>query len=142
MKTKQERIILFQGTFDLINYGHICAFKMCKETGGKLIVALNTDKLIRSYKHREPILPYTHRKTILEAIKYIDKVVPASHFSPMDLLKKYNANVYAVGSEWVEAHQSEIKYIKENGGEIIVTPEFPGVIHSSEMRKRIIQMGI
>ena len=140
MKTKKERIILFQGTFDLINMGHIKAFQMCKETGGKLIVALNTDKLIRSYKHREPVLPYSHRKIILEAIKFIDKVVPASHFSPLELLKKHNANVYAVGSEWVEAHQSEIKFIKENGGEIIITPEFPGVIHSSEMRKRIIKM--
>lgn len=109
---------------------------MCKEVGGKLIVALNTDKLVRSYKHQEPVLSYNEAKEILEAIRYIDKVVPASHFSPMDLLKKYNANVYAVGSEWVDAHQSEIRYIKDKGGEVIVIPDF-GLTHSSEIKRRL-----
>lgn len=138
MKRKQEKIILFQGTFDILNWGHIQAFKMCKAVGGKLIVALNTDKLVRSYKQREPVLPFWQKKEILEAIKYIDKVVPAPHFSPIELLIKYKANVYCVGSEWVEAHKEEMKYIKDNGGEIVITPEFPGVIHTSDIKKTLL----
>lgn len=135
---KGEITILFQGTFRIINAGHIRAFKMCKERGGRLIIALNTDKLVRSYKKQEPVMPYDEAKAILEAIKYVDKVVPAPHFSPMDLLKKYNANVYAVGSEWIQAHQEEIKFIKENGGEVIIIPDF-GLTHSSEIKRRLLK---
>lgn len=138
MKTKKERIVLLQGTFRPINAGHIRAFKMCKEMGGKLIIALNTDKLVRSYKNQEPVMPYVEVKEMLEAIKYVDKVVPAPHFSPFELLKKHQANVYAIGSEWVEAHQEEIKYIKDNGGEVIVIPDF-GLTHSSEIKRRILE---
>lgn len=135
---KNEITILLQGTFRILNAGHIKAFQMCKERGGKLIVALNTDKLVRSYKKQEPVMPYDEAKTIIEAIKYVDKVVPAPHFSPMDLLKKHKANVYAVGSEWVDAHREEIKFIKDNGGEVIVIPDF-GLTHSSEIKRRLLK---
>jgi glycerol-3-phosphate cytidylyltransferase len=138
MRKKSERIILFQGTFRPLNTGHIRAFKMCKERGGTLIIALNTDKLVRSYKKQEPVVPYVEVKEMLESIKYIDKVVPAPHFSPMELLIKHKANVYAVGYEWVEAHPEEIRYIKENGGEIIVLPDF-GLTRSSEIKRRILK---
>ena len=129
------KIVLFQGTFDILNWGHVKAFEMCRAYGTHLIVALNTDKLVRSYKHREPVLPYYQKKFIIESIKFVDEVVPAPHFSPLELLKKYNVDVYCIGSEWVNTKTTEIAWIKAKGGEIRVIPEFEGVIHTSQIKK-------
>lgn len=131
--------VLFQGTFDLLNYGHVKAFEDAKKQGDYLIVALNTDDLIRRYKKREPILPYKQREVILKAVRFIDEVIPANDFSPLELLKKHNINVYVIGSEWKASKMKEIGYMKSVGGKIFFTPEYDGVIHSSQIRRRCVQ---
>ena len=138
-KNKKNKTVYFGGTFDILNWGHCMAFQMCREYGNYFIVGLNTDKLIRSYKHREPVLPYTQKKFILECIKFIDKVIPVRHFSPMDILKEYKPEVFCVGSEFVDIHKKEISFVKEYGGEIRVIPNFKGVIHTSEIKKILLQ---
>jgi len=131
--------VLFQGTFDLLNYGHVKAFEDAKKQGDYLIVALNTDDLIRRYKKREPILPYKQREVILKAVRFIDEVIPVNDFSPLELLKKHNINVYVIGSEWKASKMKEIGYMKSIGGKIFFTPEYDGVIHSSQIRRRCVQ---
>lgn len=131
--------VLFQGTFDLLNYGHVKAFEDAKKQGDYLIVALNTDDLIRRYKKREPILPYKQREVILKAVRFIDEVIPANDFSPLELLKEHNIDVYVIGSEWKASKMKEIGYMKSVGGKIFFTPEYDGVIHSSQIRRRCVQ---
>lgn len=136
---KKKKVVFFQGTFDIINWGHVKAFKQCKSFGDELIVGLNTDKLVKSYKHREPVLPFYQKKFIIESFKYVDMVVPATNFSPLKLLKKYDVDVYCIGSEWVESKKKEIAWIKAKGGEIKIIPEFRGVIHTSMIKKILLQ---
>jgi rfaE bifunctional protein nucleotidyltransferase chain/domain len=131
--------VFFQGTFDLLNYGHVRAFEDAKKQGDYLIVALNTDDLIRRYKKREPILPYEQREVILKAVRFIDEVIPVDEFSPLELLKKHNINVYVIGNEWKASKVKEINYMKSIGGKVFFTPEYDGVIHSSEIRRRCVQ---
>jgi len=128
--------VLLQGAFDLLNYGHVKAFEDAKKQGDYLIIALNTDNLIRKYKKREPILPYWQRKIILESIRWIDKVVPAKEFSCLELLKKNNIDVYVVADEWKKENAKEIKYMISKGGRIFFVFDYYRVIHSSEMRMR------
>jgi glycerol-3-phosphate cytidylyltransferase len=134
----KNKIVLFQGTFEIINAGHIECFKLCKSFGDYFIIALNTDKLVQSYKHREPVIPYEQKKTILEAFRYVDKVVPAPHFSPMELLKKWKVDVYVVGYEWVEAHREEIAWIKAKGGEVHIMPDF-GKVRTSQIKATLLK---
>ena len=131
--------VLFQGTFDLLNYGHVKAFEDARKQGDCLIVALNTDNLIRRYKKKDPILPYWQREVILKAIKYIDEVIPANDFSPLELLKEHDINVYVIGSEWKASKMKEAAYMKSIGGRVFYTPEYDGVIHSSQIRRRCVQ---
>lgn len=131
--------VLFQGTFDLLNYGHVKAFEDAKKQGDYLIVALNTDDLIRRYKKKDPILPYWQREIILKAIRYIDEVIPANDFSPFELLKEHDINVYVIGAEWKASKMKEINYMKSIGGKVFFTPEYDGVIHSSQIRRRCVQ---
>lgn len=131
--------VLFQGTFDIMNWGHIQAFKDAKAQGDYLTVALNSDELVRTYKKREPILPFWQRKAILEAIVYIDEVIEADNFSPLELIKSLDIDVYVIGSEWKASKMKERAYIESKGGSVFYTPEYDGVIHSSDIRRKCVQ---
>ena len=136
---KKKKRVFFQGTFDIINWGHVKAFQICSSFGDVLFVGLNSDKLVKSYKHRDPVLPFYQKKFIIESFEYVDYVVKANNFSPMSLLKKLDIDVYCIGSEWVESKQKEIAWIKAKGGEIKIIPEFRGVVRTSEIKKILLQ---
>ena len=123
--------MLLQGAFDILNYGHIRAFKYAKAQGDYLIVALNTNELIRDYKGREPVMPWSHKRTIIEACRYVDKVVPAREFSPLKLLKRYQVDVYVLSYEWEHTKAVEIAYMKQKGGRVCFSRRFQGVSTSA-----------
>jgi glycerol-3-phosphate cytidylyltransferase len=136
---KGKKIVLFQGTFDIINWGHVKCFRKCKTYGDFFIVALNTNQLVKKYKKREPVLPYWQKKFIIESFKYVDLVVPANKFSPLELLKKYNVDVFVIGDEWTDTKQEEIEYMKSKGGEVKFTPRFRGVIATSIIKQILLK---
>ena len=105
MKTKNKKIVYFGGTFDIISWGHCKSLELCKSFGDFLIVGLNTDKLVRSYKKREPLYPFYQKKFVLESISFVDKVIPVNSFSPIEILKKLKPDVYVIGSEFVKIHK-------------------------------------
>jgi glycerol-3-phosphate cytidylyltransferase len=123
--------VLLQGAFDILNYGHIRAFKFAKAQGDYLIVALNTNELIREYKGREPVMPWSHKRRIIEACRYVDRVVPAREFSPLKLLKRYRVDVYVLSYEWEHTKTAEIAFIKQKGGRVCFSQRFRGVSTSA-----------
>ena len=131
MTTPRPRIVLLQGAFDILNYGHIRAFKFAKAQGDYLIVALNTNELIRDYKVREPVMPWSHKRRIIEACRYVDKVVPAREFSPLKLLKRYRVDVYVLSYEWEHTKAAEIAFMKQKGGRVCFSRRFRGVSTSA-----------
>jgi glycerol-3-phosphate cytidylyltransferase len=131
MTTALPRIVLLQGAFDILNYGHIRAFKFAKAQGDYLIVALNTNELIRDYKAREPVMPWSHKRRIIEACRYVDRVVPAREFSPLKLLKRYRVDVYVLSHEWEHTKTAEIAFMKEKGGRVCFSRRFRGVSTSA-----------
>lgn len=138
-KSGIKRIVFLQGAFDIINYGHIRAFKKAKSYGDYLIVALNSDELLREYKGREPVLPYWQKKFIIESCKFVDKVIKASEFSPLKLLKRYDVDVYCITREWESSKKTESEYIKSKGGEMKYLPRFKGVIPTSKIKKILLE---
>jgi len=138
MKTYTQKIVLLQGAFDILNWGHVKAFERAKTLGGTLIIALNTDELLRDYKKREPVIPWQQKKEILESIRWVDKVIPAPDFSPLSLLKEYDVDVYLLTKEWEETKAEEIAYMLAKGGEVNFSPRFEGVICTSEIKRRLL----
>ena len=67
--------ILTYGTFDLLHYGHIRLLKRAKAMGDYLIVALSTDEF-NAGKGKKAYHTYETRKKMLEAIRYVDLVIP------------------------------------------------------------------
>lgn len=133
------KIVLIQGAFDILNSGHVRAMRLAKSKGDYLIVAVNTPELIRGYKKRMPILPYSQKKMLIEAIQWVDKVIPARNFSPLELLKRYKVNVYMVAPEWLKTKQEEIAYMKSVGGKICMCHNYKDVVRSSDMRKMLLE---
>lgn len=138
MTTPRPRIVLLQGAFDILNYGHIRAFKYAKAQGDYLIVALNTNELIRDYKGREPVMPWSHKRSIIEACRYVDKVVQAREFSPLKLLKRYRVDVYVLSREWEHTKAVEIAYMKQKGGRVCFSRRFQGV-SSSDIKATLLK---
>jgi len=126
----------FQGTFDILNACHTECLKKFKH----LVIGLNTDNLVRSYKKREPIFPYKERKIILLGIKNVDKVIPCNEFSCLKQLKKLRPKIFVLGKEWINTHQKEIEFVKSYGGKVVYTKNYK-YQHSSEIRKKIIKYG-
>lgn len=93
--------VLTYGTYDLLHYGHIRLLKRAKALGDYLIVALSTDEF-NAIKNKKAYHSYEERKEILEAVRYVDLVIPEKTWEQKaDDVKKYNVDVVTMGSDWV-----------------------------------------
>lgn len=103
--------VLTYGTFDLLHYGHIRLLKRAKELGDYLIVALSTDEF-NSIKGKKAYHNYDTRKKMLEAIRYVDLVIPEENWEQkVNDVTKYNVDVVVMGNDW--AGSDKFDYLKE-----------------------------
>ena len=95
-----KRIITY-GTFDLLHYGHINLLKRAKEMGDYLIVALSTDEFNWNAKNKKSYFSYEERKSLLEAIRYVDLVIPENSWEQkIKDVKDYYVDVFVIGDDW------------------------------------------
>jgi glycerol-3-phosphate cytidylyltransferase len=94
-----KRVITY-GTYDLLHWGHIRLLQRAKALGDYLIVALSTDE-INAFKGKEAYHPYEERKAMLEAIRYVDLVIPEAEWEQKrsDIIK-YQVDVFVIGDDW------------------------------------------
>ena len=95
-----KRVITY-GTFDMIHYGHINLLKRAKEQGDYLIVALSTDEFNWNSKQKKCYFSYEKRKQLLEAIRYVDLVIPEENWDQkVNDVQLYKADVFVMGDDW------------------------------------------
>ena len=97
---KKYKIGYTTGVFDMFHIGHLNILKRAKEMCDFLIVGVTTDNLCYERKNKVPIINENDRMSIVEAIRYVDKVVPQSDMDKLSAVKAYNADVVFVGSDW------------------------------------------
>ena len=103
--------ILTYGTFDLLHYGHIRILKRAKELGDYLVVALSTDEF-NATKGKKAYHSYETRKKMLEAIRYVDLVIPENNWEQkLQDVKDYKIDVVVMGDDW--AGSDKFDYLKE-----------------------------
>ncbi len=88
------------GVFDLFHIGHLNILKRSKEHCDYLIVGVTTDELSISKKGKNPIIPFIERFSIVESIKYVDRVVPQVSYDKFDAWKEYKFHKMFVGDDW------------------------------------------
>lgn len=92
--------VITYGTFDLLHWGHINLLKRAKELGDYLIVAVSTDEF-NALKHKQAFHSYENRKLILEAIRYVDEVIPEENWEQkVTDIEKYDIDVFVMGNDW------------------------------------------
>lgn len=94
-----KRVITY-GTFDLLHYGHINLLKRAKEMGDYLIVALSTDEF-NAEKGKKSYFSYAERKKLLEAIRYVDLVIPEKCWNQkVSDVVDYKVDTFVIGNDW------------------------------------------
>jgi len=101
--------ILTYGTFDLLHWGHINLLKRSRDMGDYLIVAASTDELTRlKGTHRPSYHQYEVRKTMLEAVRYVDLVIPEHSWDQkVDNIRKFHIDTVVMGSNWEGSERFE-----------------------------------
>jgi len=94
------KIVITYGTFDLLHVGHVRLLRRAKELGDYLIVGLSTDEF-NLKKHKSSFLPYAQRREVLEAIKYVDKVIPEENWEQkIQDIKNNKVDIFTIGDDW------------------------------------------
>ncbi|MCT1657813.1 glycerol-3-phosphate cytidylyltransferase [Brevibacterium luteolum] len=116
------RRIITYGTFDLLHYGHIRLLQRCKEQGDYLVVALSTDEF-NAGKGKKSYFSYEDRKRMLEAIRYVDLVIPEETWEQKpDDVQQYHIDVFVMGDDW-EGKFDEL----EEHCEVVYLPRTPEI---------------
>lgn len=122
-KKENGTVVTINGSFDIVHVGHIYTIKQAKKQGDLLIVGLNSDKSIRSYKNGQgPIFNQSARAYLLSAIEDVDNIVYFDEPNPIKFLEAIRPDIHcnaaSYGQDCVEA-----KTVKKNGGKLYLIPD-------------------
>ena len=116
------------GVFDLFHIGHLNILKRAKENCDYLIVGVSTDDLVKSYKHKSPIIPFEERIEIVKAIRYVDEVIPQVDMDKFAAWENIHFHRLFHGSDWKgsEMYNRIEERLKNVGVEMVYFPYTDG----------------
>lgn len=121
-----KRVITY-GTYDLLHYGHINLLQRAKALGDYLIVALSTDEFNWSEKRKMTYFSYEERKRLLEAVRYVDLVIPENEWQQKRRdMHEYHIDTFVIGDDW----KGKFDFLKDEGVEVIYLPRTPEISSS------------
>lgn len=114
---KPYKIGYVPGVFDLFHIGHLNLLRNAKSRCEYLIAGVLTDELVEHFKKRKPVIPYEQRAAILEAITYVDRVVPVdfSNTVKLDAWNKYHFDCHFSGNDHGMDWSKDRKQLEEVG---------------------------
>lgn len=93
--------VITYGTYDLLHYGHINLLRRARALGDYLIVALSTDEFNQKQKQKKCYFSYEQRKQLLEAIRYVDLVIPEENWEQkVSDVREFRVDTFVMGSDW------------------------------------------
>ena len=117
------RKVITYGTFDLLHYGHINLLRRAKELGDYLIVALSTDEFNWNQKQKICYFTYEQRKQLLEAIRYVDLVIPEENWEQkVSDVKEFRVDTFVMGNDW----EGKFDFLKDHC-EVVYLPRTPEI---------------
>lgn len=115
--------IITYGTFDLLHYGHVNLLQRAKALGDYLVVALSTDEFNWSEKQKKCYFNYEERKRLLEAIRYVDLVIPEESWDQkIRDVQEYQIDTFVIGDDW----KGKFDFLKEYC-EVVYLPRTPEI---------------
>lgn len=118
------RRVITYGTFDLLHYGHINLLRRAKAQGDYLIVALSTDEFNWNQKQKKCYFSYEQRKSLLEAIRYVDLVIPEESWEQKKTdMHEYHIDTFVMGDDWT----GKFDFLRDEGVEVVYLPRTPEI---------------
>lgn len=126
----------------MFHIGHLNILRRAKEQCDFLIVGVSTDELVQSYKHKTPIIPFEERVKIVEAIRYVDRVVPQASMDKLAAWNDLHFDAIFHGDDWKgsELYRQVEERLKEVGCEMVFLPHTKGT--SSTLLAQTLQQNI
>lgn len=125
------------GVYDLLHIGHVNLFRIAKQWGDYLIVAVQDGEIIQKYKPDAKVVNTTEERLMMVAsIRYVDSVI--TYRDVDEDIKKIDFDVFVKGPD--QSHkgfQRAIEWCRKNGKEVITIPRTEGI--SSSMLREIIE---
>ncbi|MBM7646995.1 glycerol-3-phosphate cytidylyltransferase [Scopulibacillus daqui] len=126
--------VITYGTYDLLHWGHINLLKRAKEQGDYLIVGLSTDEF-NALKNKKAYHSYENRKFILEAIRYVDEVIPENNWEQkVNDIIEHNVDVFVMGDDW----EGKFDFLKDHC-EVVYLPRTEG-ISTTKIKKDLLSV--
>ncbi|HDR3888918.1 glycerol-3-phosphate cytidylyltransferase [Bacillus mycoides] len=114
--------VITYGTFDLLHWGHINLLKRAKDLGDYLIVAVSSDEF-NKLKNKKSYHSYENRKMILEAVRYVDEVIPEHSWEQkVKDVVNHDVDIFVMGDDW----GGEFDFLKEYC-EVVYLPRTIGI---------------
>ena len=135
---KPFKIGYTQGVFDLFHIGHLNLLRKAKEQCDFLIVGVNSDELVESYKHKTPVIPGEQRKEIVEAIRVVDQCILVDTLDKEVIWKEHPFDAIFIGDDWKgnERWKQTEEVLARHGAKVVYLKYTEG-ISSSALRQKI-----
>lgn len=115
--------VITYGTYDLLHYGHINLLKRAKELGDYLIVAISTDEFNWNEKNKKCYFSYEERKKLVEAVRYVDLVIPEERWDQKtDDVQEFKVDTFVMGDDW----EGKFDFLKDYC-EVVYLPRTPEI---------------
>ena len=134
---KKYKVGYTTGTFDMFNVGHLNILKQSKELCDYLIVGVSTDKFVEQEMHKTPIISYSDRARIVQAVRYVDQVVPQPNKDKFSAWQALHFDAIFVDSDHQETSREELEQQFAPVGVDIVNLPHTDVVSSSQLREEV-----
>lgn len=127
------------GVFDMFHIGHLNILEKAKQQCETMVVGVSTDELVLSYKKKKTIIPFAERIKIVQAIRYVDEVVPQKTMDKLEQILALDCDAVFVGSDW-QGSEKWIQFEKEfagHGVDVVYLPYTKGT--SSTILREVLE---
>ena len=127
-RRERRRLVFANGCFDLLHLGHVRYLQAAAQLGDVLLVALNSDRSVRSLKgSNRPIIGQQERAELLAALGCVDHVLLFDEETPLDLLRRIRPDVLVKGGDYSLKNVVGREVVESYGGRVCVTGKVAGV---------------
>jgi rfaE bifunctional protein nucleotidyltransferase chain/domain len=127
LKAAGQKVVFTNGCFDILHAGHVRYLAAARGLGDRLIVGLNSDKSVKSFKGADrPINGQDDRAEVLSALAAVDYVVIFEDRTAEGLVAEIKPDIYVKGGDYRLEDLPEAKIVASYGGRTVLVPEVPG----------------
>ncbi|UCD70826.1 MAG: D-glycero-beta-D-manno-heptose 1-phosphate adenylyltransferase [Syntrophobacterales bacterium] len=141
LKRMKKRIVFTNGCFDILHIGHVRCLEEAKKLGDILVVALNSDRSMRSIKGPpRPFIPEAERAEVISALECVDYVVIFDELDPLQLISSLRPDILVKGGDWTPETTIGREVVEKVGGKVVIIPQIQG-FSTSAIIDRIVKKG-